>query len=149
MAGKFDAQEIINIVNSYLDAYQHRNIDALGNLVAKDESFTAYGSDEGESWYGWNQFKIAAEKLFGAVEEVHWTRGEPRVTFSRDGSCAWFAEELTGKFIAEGKKHESKFRLTGIVENRGGQWVMVQFHRSVPVKGYVVPYLETHGVRFD
>lgn len=150
MAENYNANEIVEIVNRYLEAYRRRDIDELGNLVARDANFTAYGTDEGESWHGWENFKKSTEKLFKAVKELHWDRGKTRVTFSRDGTCAWFSEEHTGHFLtADGKKHTRNFRLTGVSEKRGGQWVLVQFHRSAPIKGFAVPYLETHGVRFD
>jgi len=144
-----DTQAVKQLIDRYMEAYAHRNIEALSGTVAKDAEFIAYGTDESESWHGWEVYKGATEKLFGAIEEIHWDRKEPHIRFSKDGKVAWFAEQLHGKFVISGEKHDCDFRLTGIAENQNGNWVIVQFHRSVPAHPHAVPYLEIHGVRFD
>lgn len=150
MAGANDVTAISEVIQDFLDAYQHRDIESLGEAVANDDRFMAFGTDEGEVWHGWTTFRSAAEKLFGAMEEIHWERAKsPLITVSRDGGAAWFAEEMKGLFVTAGEKHECRFRLTGVAEKRDGAWKIVQFHRSVPTEGHAVPYLETHGVRFD
>ena len=144
-----DVQGIKSVIEQYLESYRRRDIDLLGKVMATDERFVAYGTDKDESWHGWESFHRVTGKLFDALEEVHWKRGETSVNFSQDGNVAWFAEELTGDFVIGGQRHHCPFRFTGIAERRKGKWVIVQFHRSMPTKEYAVPYLETHGVRFD
>lgn len=140
---------IKELIDRYLDAYNARDIDALMAAVATDDSLIVYGTDEGENWHGWRAFSRVTEKLFHAVEEIRWERGEPKVSFSADGNIAWFAEELVGRFMVLGVEHRSPIRFSGVAENRGGEWKIVQIHRSVAVEGVTVPYLESHGVRFD
>lgn len=140
---------IKELIDRYLDAYNARDIDALTTAVATDETLIVYGTDEGENWYGWKAFSRVTEKLFHAVEEIFWERGEPKVFFSTDGNIAWFAEELVGRFMALGVEHRSPIRFSGVAENRDGEWKIVHIHRSVAVEGVTVPYLESHGVRFD
>jgi uncharacterized protein (TIGR02246 family) len=149
MAERQDAQEVKSLIDRYCDAYRHRDIDSLSDVIANDPQFVAFGSDEGETWLGWEEFRSASEKLFGAIRELHWNRGTPVIRFSRDGTVAWFTEELSACYVSANEKGECSFRFSGVAEKRSGGWVFVQFHRSVPVKGYAVPYLETHGVRFD
>ncbi len=144
-----DTQAVKQLIDKYMEAYTQRSIDALGETVSKDAEFIAYGTDEGEAWHGWEDYKNCTEKLFGAIKELHWERGEPHLRFSKDGNVCWFAEKLSGKFVTGGEEHECAFRITGIAEMQGGRWVIVQFHRSVPAHPHAVPYLETHGVRFD
>lgn len=150
MAGANERDQVSEVITNFLDAYQHRDIEALGETVANDETFIAFGTDEGEIWHGWISFKSAAEKLFGAMEEIHWEREKTHyMNFSRDGNVAWFAEELRGNFVTAGEKHSCLFRFSGVAEKDEDGWKLVQFHRSVPVEDHAVPYLETHGVRFD
>jgi uncharacterized protein (TIGR02246 family) len=144
-----DMKGVAALIDSYLSAYKSRDINALSSIVAQDANFTAFGTDANETWYGWESFRTMAEKLFRAVKEIEWKRGKQTINFSQDGNVAWFAEELAGKFLSAGERREFTFRLTGVAERRGGKWVLVQFHRSVPVEKFAVPYLETHGVRFD
>jgi uncharacterized protein (TIGR02246 family) len=150
MSGMYDVTEIASLIKSYLDAYQHRDIEALASVMATDKNFLGFGTDEGEVWLGWEEYKSSTEKLFGAMEEIHWVmEQEPTVRFSRDGNVAWFTEELTGNFVTTGEKHVCDFRFSGVCEKRNGSWKIVQFHRSVPAEEHAVPYLEIHGVRFD
>lgn len=144
-----DVQGVKAVIDRYLESYRKRDINLLGKAVAADERFVAYGTDKSESWHGWESFHSVVGKLFDALEEIHWKRGETTINFSQDGNVAWFAEELAGDFVTGGQRHHCEFRLTGVAERRAGNWVIVQFHRSVPEKEYAVPYLDTHGVRFD
>lgn len=150
MAGTNDTDAIRELVNEFLEAYQHRDIDALAGVVSNSKDFFAFGTDQGETWIGWEELKTASEQLFGAMEEIHWDREqESRIHFSKAGDVAWFAEEFTGCFVTAGEKHDCEVRITGVVEKRAGDWKIVQFHRSVTPEDHAVPYLETHGVRFD
>jgi uncharacterized protein (TIGR02246 family) len=150
MAGEKDAGEIVTLIKDYLDAYQHRDIEALASVVVNDDNFIAFGTDQGELWQGWEEFKTASEQLFGAMEEINWERSKkPMIHFSREGHVAWFVEELEGVFVTGGEDHECDIRISGVAEKRGDEWLIVQFHRSVACEEHVVPYLETHGVRFD
>lgn len=137
------------LVDRFFNAYKSRNIDDLSGTVAKTGDFIAFGTDQGEAWYGWESFRNVTEKLFTAIREIDWHRGATHIRFSQDGNTAWFSEELTGYFVSPEGKHECPFRFTGVAMQQGGTWSIVQFHRSVPVEQYAVPYLETHGVRFD
>jgi ketosteroid isomerase-like protein len=144
-----DMQGMEKLLDDFLAAYCSRNIEKVADLVANDENFVAYGTDQGEDWYGWNSFRNVTEKLFTAIVEMDWKRGKTKINFSGDGSVAWFAEELAGTFKSPTDEHKCSFRMSGVAERRADGWVIVQFHRSVPVDEYAVPYLETHGVRFD
>ena len=144
-----DIKGVNDVIDRYLEAYARRDIESLSTTLAQDNESLGIGTDEGEYWNGWPTIRNVAEKQFGAIREVHWKRGQPIVRFSRDGNVAWYAEELCGDFLAANKKTSCDLRFTAVLEKRNNQWVIVQFHRSVPVKGYAVPYLERHGVRFD
>jgi len=144
-----DRKVLQELVDRFLSAYKNRNLDELAGLVWRDPNFTAFGTDRGESWLGWENFRGASEKLFSNVKEIDWKRGSTRIHFSQDGNVAWFSEELAGTFLSGGKRYECPFRMTGVAEWKDGRWQIVQIHRSVPVERCAVPYLETHGVRFD
>jgi len=137
------------VIDKYLNSYKHRNMDELASCVAKDDDFVAFGTDTNESWHGWDEYRAATERLFQVAREIEWKRGKTRIVFSRDGSCAWFSEELMGHFQTGGTKTDCPLRLSGVLENRGGNWLIVQFHRAMPVREFAVPYLDVHGVRFD
>ncbi len=148
MAGQ-DLKGVKEVIDRYLESYVRRDIETMATTLAQDNDTLGIGTDEGEYWKGWPTIRNVVEKQFGAIVECHWKRTAPTVNFSRDGNTSWYAEDLTGDFLSGSKKTTCNIRLTAVLEKRANNWVIVQFHRSVPVKGYAVPYLETHGVRFD
>ena len=148
MAGN-DIKGVMAVIDRYLAAYRAKDIGGIAACIAQDPNFLAFGTDEGECWSGWESYRGVTESLFRAAEEIEWKRGETHIGFSRDGSIAWFGEDLVGRIQTRGTKTDCAFRLSGTMEKRNGNWTIVQFHRSVPIKGYAVPYLEAHGVRFD
>lgn len=144
-----DLKDVNEVIDRYLESYVRRYVETLAATVAQDNDVLGIGTDEGEYWKGWTTIRNVAEKQYGAFIECHWKRGTPTIRFSRDGNVAWFAEELKGEFLSGGKKTSCPIRFTTVLEKRANNWVIVQFHRSVPVEGHAVPYLETHGVTFD
>jgi ketosteroid isomerase-like protein len=149
MATSPGMQAVVEVLDRYFNAYQRRSIEEIAGVVACDATLMAYGTDEGEVWHGWDDYRLATETFFRVVQELHWNRTTPRVAFSRDGNVAWFSEDVTGYFVSGGGRHECSFRMSGVLERRDGNWTIVQFHRAVPVNEYAVPYLDAHGVRFD
>lgn len=141
-------KEVQSVIDRYISAYVNRSLNELSSCVATDEDLMAFGTDKDESWAGWKGYSAAADTLFRVAKEISWKRGKTSIVFARCGQVAWFCEELSGRFVTGGNQSECAFRLSGTAENRDGKWVIVQFHRSVPVEGCAVPYLETHGVRF-
>ncbi len=144
-----DIKGVSDVINRYLESYVKRNVDLMATTIAQDSNTIGFGTDAGEYWKGWTTIKNVAEKQFKAIVEVSWTRGQPQINFSRDGNVAWYAEELVGNFLSGNTKTTSKVRFTCVLEKRNNNWLITQFHRSVPVEKYAVPYLETHGVSFD
>ncbi len=144
-----DIEAVKVVIDQYLSAYGERNLSAVESTMAHDKTVMGIGTDEGEFWKGWTEIKAAKEKQLAAISETTLNRGHTEVSFAQCGKVAWFAEELSGDFVVQGEKTTVPLRFTGVLEKRNNKWFIVQFHRSMPVKGFAVPYLETHGVRFD
>lgn len=144
-----DQQAVRQLLDTYLEAYRTRDIDLLGTVVAQDEQFVAFGTDRNETWHGWLAFREHLGQLFNAVQSIDWGRGNTTVRFSKEGTVSWFTEELSGDFVVADQKHQCTFRLSGVAELRDDAWKLVQFHRSCATPEFAVPYLNTHGVRFD
>jgi ketosteroid isomerase-like protein len=144
-----DLKGVNEVIDRYLESYVRRDVEALATTLAQDNDTLGIGTDQGEYWRGWTTIRNVTEKQYGAILESNWRRGTPHIRFSRDGNVAWFAEEMTGEFLSGDKKTSCPFRFTAVLEKRANNWVIVQFHRSVPVEEHAVPYLETHGVTFD
>lgn len=145
-----DTKAVSEVIDRYLQAYVKRDVELLGTTLAQENETIGFGTDQGEYWKGWTTIRNVAEKQFAAFVEVDWKRGKPNYRYSRDGKVAWYCEEMAGEFMsAGGTKTECDIRFSAVLENRNGNWLITQFHRSVPVETHAVPYLETHGVMFD
>ncbi|PIU58019.1 MAG: hypothetical protein COS89_02570 [Deltaproteobacteria bacterium CG07_land_8_20_14_0_80_38_7] len=144
-----DIEGVKNAINRYLNGYVEKNIDAIEDAILQSNDTIGIGTDENELWRGWAEIKSATERQLKAFSQINFKRGKTITNFSDDGTVAWFAEELSGKICSGKSEHTCHIRFTGILEKRNNKWEIVQFHRSIPVVGCCVPYLETHGVRFD
>lgn len=142
-----DVQGVKRTLDKYFEAFTKRDTELISQVLSNDENLFALGTDEEEVWRGWDSVRNAKEKQFEAITECQWERGETTINFSHSGNVAWFAEEKEGSFVVKDQHIKRDFRFTGVVEQRDGRWVIVQFHRSCPVKECAVPYLETHGTR--
>jgi ketosteroid isomerase-like protein len=117
---------------------------ALNKDRALQESTMAHDEDLFVVWtgpqpavHGWNRYA----KLFdtwmdprfkATVTEIR----DLRIHLSRSGDVAWYSATLDDLGEWDGKPvGDRNIRWTGVLEKRGGKWVIVQMHGSVPHSG--------------
>lgn len=140
--------EVTQVLSRYFRAYEERSEDLVSETVYNGAETVAFGTDKSEYWVGYNNIYDTFLKQIERIKETSWDRKNIHLDLSNDGSIAWFAETLHGSFLSAGRI-DIHLRMTGVLEKIDGQWKIVQFHRSVPVEDFAVPYLESHGVRFE
>jgi ketosteroid isomerase-like protein len=99
------------------------------------------GTDAAERFVGYEPVEASMRKQFESYEETKLTTRERVVKVHRSGEVAWCSElwDVQGK--AQGQPYTLEgMRVTGVLEKRGGTWVVVQWHASVPVSGQAVKY---------
>ncbi len=153
-AEKVEAEEAVSAVdlaaakvavNSVLDQWirmvDTENPELFSKLVAHDPDMVSFGSDAAERWVGYESAQNAMKKVFESVEESKGTSRERVIVVHKSGEVAWWSElwDWTGKAQGESFALEGS-RLTGVMEKRNGNWVIVQVHASVPVSGQAVKY---------
>jgi ketosteroid isomerase-like protein len=153
-AEKVEAVEVVSAVdleaakvavNSVLDQWiqmvDTENSELFSKLMAHDPDMVSFGTDAAERWVGYESAQNAVKKVFESIEESKGTSRERVIVVHKSGEVAWWSEFLdwTGKAQGESFALEGT-RLTGVMEKRNENWVIVQVHSSVPVSGQAVKY---------
>ncbi len=103
------------------------------STMAHDEDLAVLWTSSDSAVFGWNQyvklFDVWMDPRFKAtVTEVR----DLSVHLSHSGDVAWYSATLDDLGEWDGKPVGARdIRWTGVLEKRGGRWVIVQMHGSV------------------
>lgn len=114
---------------------QNKDFELLYKVIANDPDFLEVHPD-GAVVKGFAEFK-KAEKIWGSPDfkAVRYEIRDLKITLSKSGDVAWFYGLLDD--INEWKGRPANWentRWTGVLERRGGGWMMVQQHFSFAAK---------------
>lgn len=126
-------EAVLAAFNDFLEAYQARDMDRLIAYVAPDEDTVLFGTGADEKRIGLDELKYQAERDWSQTDELSFNIGWHSISAS--GSVAWIAAEGAGRGQAGGQSFQFPFRLTGVFEQRGDRWLLVQSHFSLPAPG--------------
>jgi ketosteroid isomerase-like protein len=85
--------------------------------------------------------KESLTKQFASFEKTKLTVKDQVIKVNPSGNVAWFSEVVDWDIVAQAQPtHIEGSRITGVLEKRNGNWVIVQFHISVPVSNQAVKY---------
>ncbi len=129
-ADKATKTEVLQTLNGLFDAYKKRDLKGMLAYMANDPDVVVIGSGEDERSIGPSQFGKSASRDWAQSESA--SVSIPDAVVSSAGSVAWFAADVTFQFTIEGKESNLPGRLTGVLEKRGGQWLLMQLHFSTP-----------------
>jgi ketosteroid isomerase-like protein len=126
--------EFKDLIRQYNEAWSSGNPDKPAPLYAKDPGLVFYDVTP-LKYNGWDEYKVGVQKnLFDNMASGELTaKDDLKVT--RRGNIAWTT--VTGHMSAkmkDGKALETDFRHTAIWEKRGGKWLIVHEHVSVPMQ---------------
>jgi len=119
------------VIRALVRANEEKDMSTLSRFMAHDADITSY-SIGGRKYVGWPDFEKEMQEEFLNVQRLEipilelkvWTKGE----------LAWFAMELDYiRYVGDGadpKRTVIPLRETGVLERRGGQWVMLSWHES-------------------
>ncbi len=122
--------DVLNTMNKYMDAYQKRDIDELMRLFAPDDDQVHFGTGADERRIGRDQLKIQAEQDWSQTDALNFNITWHQI--SAAGPVAWIAAEGLGQGQAGGQSFEFPVRMTGVLEKRGNEWLVVHSHTSLP-----------------
>jgi ketosteroid isomerase-like protein len=117
-------------LQQWKDAYSQRDLDGALAVIAPDEDVVAIGTGQDEWRVGPEQFKTQIERDFAQSEALS-VEYEPLVV-SEAGPVAWVAGRATAQARVDGQDQRLTGRFTAILEHRGGRWLLMQTHFSLP-----------------
>jgi len=122
--------EVLTTVNNYLEAYQNRDIEAVLSLFAPDADQVHFGTGADEKRIGRDQIGFQVERDWSQTEALVFNITWHQI--STAGPVAWIAAEGLGQGKAGGQVFEFPVRMTGVLEKRGNEWLLVHSHVSLP-----------------
>lgn len=121
-------------IDQFTQAWETKDIELLSRIMAHDADMVIYGTDAPEQWVGWESFKTSVAEMFTALGNIKIAVKNRSIKVHPSGDVAWFSQIWDWDLVVEGKPIRSEGqRFTGVLEKRSGEWVIVQFHNSVPV----------------
>ena len=137
----YEWNEVNSVLDAFLNSHRNQDIELLSKIFSHDTEMINFGSDEDEIFTGWEELRESFLKQFRSFEKTEVNSRDRKTKFSKDLNVCWYSEILDFRIIIDAKPiFLEGFRHTGTMEKIDGNWIIVQFHYSVPVKGQAVQY---------
>lgn len=122
--------------------------DVLMSFWSRDADAVAIGTGASEVAVGAEEIEQAFRQQ-GAASDGEELRFD-RLDVSASGDVAWLYAEVTLSWTVDGVTHVDPMRLTCVLEQRDGRWLLMQMHNSVAdpriAAGEIFPTLESIAV---
>ena len=124
---------VMSVINRFVEAFGTQDIDSSLALFSPDPDVVFIGTGGDEKCIGLTEIKAELERAFSQSEQslikIGW------YSVSAAGSVAWGAADAVIKAKVSGQEISFPVRLTTVLEQRSGRWLIVQSHASVPATG--------------
>ena len=120
-------------MNQLIEAFTKKDLDGTMVHFAPDPDVVMIGSGADEKGIGLTEIKALVERAFAQSEEISVQLGWYSV--SSAGSVAWVASDAVIQVKISGQEISLPIRLTVVLEQRRGRWLVVQWHDSLPAAG--------------
>lgn len=133
--------EVTEVIDRFGRMWEDEDMSTFDQIVARDEDLLIIGTDAAERIVGFDAYRDSRTRQFAAFDNVEFEVLSRDVKVSSSGKAAWFAEEFNLLLLSNGEPISLEgLRVTGGLEKRGSDWVIVQLHYSVPVAGQAAEY---------
>jgi hypothetical protein len=119
--------ELFTAIDRFFDHVADRRLEDTLACFAPDDDVALYGSEVSETVIGADALRRFFECLYRNSVGPRFRFGNRRATVR--GEVAWFTAEAE---VAIAEQMIAPYRLTGILEYRGGKWFWRHFHGSEP-----------------
>ncbi len=130
IADKKTHDEVAVALLGMFEAYEKRDLNGVLAFWAPDSDVLIIGSGADEKSVGLSQFTKSLIRDWSQSDSASFTA--KNIAVSAAGTIAWFAADVafSGKIGVD--KFDLPGRLTGVMEKRSGEWLLMQMHLSVP-----------------
>lgn len=126
-------EEIEATIKKLAEAYKVRSLKDFMECFVPDEDVVIIGTGSDEKRIGTDQIRAQVERDWAQTESleisVDWK------SISAAGAVAWAAVEGAFKVRAGGQAWVLPARGSFVLEKRGGKWLIVHLHFSMPAAG--------------
>lgn len=137
-AEKAQVKTVVDQLEEFLET---EDMELLSKIFAHDSDMVNFGTDAAERIVGWEPLKELLQKQNASYENTKLTVKDQVIQVNKTGNTAWFSEIVDWDLVAQGQAVNLQgSRFTGVMEKRNGNWVIVQFHASIPVSGQAAAY---------
>lgn len=131
-ADKKTENQVIDMINSYANAYADNDIDAIMNLFLNDPDIVAIGTGDDEWAYGYDELKDGFKR---DMEQSKGIKIEFKdITVSSIQNAAWTSSYMTMYAQVHGQEIILPGRLTAVFEKIEDIWYFAHLHYSLPAK---------------
>lgn len=116
------------VLDRMAEGYERRDIAMVLSTFAPDGDVVMYGTGADEKRVGPAEIQTQAERDWSQTEAATVALGWTSI--SAAGSVAWAAADATFNLKAGGQEMSLPARITFVLEQRGGEWLIVQSHFS-------------------
>ena len=129
-----DRAQIEKVVRASIGWALTKDQALLYDCMAQDSSFFIFHPDSKSTIVGFAAFRALAERVFMSdrFKATDFAVRDLRIDLSRGGDVAWYSALLDDHGEWDGRKTGwDDARWTGVLEKRGGKWVIAQMHFSL------------------
>ncbi|MBF0318500.1 MAG: nuclear transport factor 2 family protein [Nitrospirae bacterium] len=124
-------KQIFRLLDDFAEGYSRKDINGMLSLYSTDSDLVFYGTGADEKRVGIEEIKLQLERDFTQTDSLN-IKYEWRLA-SCAGEIAWVAADTTINAIIEREEYIFPGRLTLVLKNTGGRWLIVQGHLSLPL----------------
>jgi class 3 adenylate cyclase/ketosteroid isomerase-like protein len=121
---------VIQVFSQLAEFMSNRDVDGGVALFADDPDVFLVGTGADEVRLGISAIREQIARDLGQADSVAWTFGPQCI--SAAGCVAWTTGEVSIRVSMADQTHEVPVRLTTVLEQRGGRWLIQQMHVSMP-----------------
>lgn len=125
--------QVNTVLDQLIQSTETKDMELTSKIYAHDSDMVTFGTDSAERIVGWESLKEVMQEQFSATGDSEFTVKDQVVKVNHSGNAAWFSEVIdwTLDFEDQTMKMEG-LRVTGVLEKRNENWVIVQLHYSMP-----------------
>ncbi len=126
-------KQVKAVLDNLIKSSEMKDMELTSKIYAHDADMVIIGTDSSERIIGWENLKDVLEKQFTATDSSKLSVKDQVINVNKSGNAAWFSEVIDWDITFNGETSKIEgLRTTGVLENRNGNWVIVQLHYSIP-----------------
>ena len=136
-----ERQQVMRELDDFVLAHETKDLDLLSSCFSDKPDILILGTDIDELWADKKSMVADQKRAYDTFDKVKLSVRDKVLKMDKSGKTAWFYMKVNWFVESKGEKYKfDHVRTTGVLENLGSKWRIVQIHTSLPVEGKAVSY---------